>query len=94
MKNIDLRTALEALPLLALFVDLNNRIDVTNTAVRALLGQQIEGHNFGTMLRQPATLLAIENTLRDQEPRTAKYVAPIGAQDVTYSVTCRFDGGE
>ncbi len=95
MKNVDLRATLEALPLPALFVDLNNRIDVSNTAVRALLGQQIERRNFGTILRQPATLLAIESTLRDQEPRSAKYVTPVGAaQDVTYSVTCRFVSGE
>lgn len=92
MQNIDLRKALEALPLPVLHVDLNNRIDVTNSAVRALLGQQIEGHNFGTILRQPATLLVIESTLQDQKPRSAKYVTNVITQDVTYSVTCCFVG--
>lgn len=92
MKDINLRSLLEALPLPALSVDQDSRIASTNTAARALLGQQIEGHNFGTILRQPATLLAIENTVYDQKPRSAKYIASVGTQDVTYSVTCRYVG--
>ncbi|MEP5088623.1 MAG: ATP-binding protein, partial [Paracoccaceae bacterium] len=92
MTDFDLCAFLEALPLPTLSVDHDNRIEASNEAARALLGQQIDGRNFGTILRQPALQQAIENTLLDQESRSARYVASAGTQDVAYSVTCRSVG--
>ncbi|AXI54819.1 Adaptive-response sensory-kinase SasA (plasmid) [Pseudoseohaeicola sp. NH-UV-7] len=86
----DLRALLDSMPLPALMVDRDERIAASNALARTLLGQQIDGRNYVTMLRQPATLDAIESTLRDRQPRSARYLTNDGAQDITYRVTCRF----
>jgi two-component system phosphate regulon sensor histidine kinase PhoR len=94
MYDSDLRALLEAMPLPALMVDRDERIAASNALSRTLLGQQIEGRNYVTMLRQPTTLDAIESTLRDRVSRTARYLTNDGAQDITYQVTCRFVDGQ
>lgn len=90
MTKTDLRATFEAIPLPVLLVDRDERIFAPNTLACALLGQQIEGRSYGTMLRQPAILDAIEATLRDHKPRTVQYLSADMAQEITYTVSCRF----
>jgi two-component system phosphate regulon sensor histidine kinase PhoR len=90
MVSLELRTTLEAIPLPVLMIAADERISAANLAARTLLGQNILGRNFVTILRQPATLDAIESTLRDRAPRTARFLANDGVQDITYTLNCRY----
>jgi len=80
---------LDAVPLPALAIDASERIAAANLEALTLLGQGIVMRNYVTMLRQPALLDAVEQVMRDARPRTAHYLSNDGAQDTTYSVTCR-----
>ena len=80
---------LSALPLPSLAIDSGERIIAANTEALTLIGQQARGRNYVTMLRQPALLDAIEATLSDAAPRTARYLSNDGAQDTTFRVSCR-----
>ena len=51
---------LAAIPLPALLVDQSERIIAANAEALTLLGQQITGRHFATILRQPQVLDAIE----------------------------------
>lgn len=90
MTTAELRATFEAVPLPVLLVDRNERICAPNSMACALLGQQIEGRNYVTMLRQPEIVEAIEKTLHDRQSRTAQYRSTDVAQDITYTVSCRF----
>lgn len=84
------RALIDAFSLPVLFVDRSERIVAANTDALTLLGHGIVERNYVTMLRQPAILDAIENCLRDQRPRSAQYFGNNGAQETTYTVSCRF----
>ncbi|MGE4326293.1 MAG: sensor histidine kinase [Pseudodonghicola sp.] len=84
---------LAAMPLPALLVDQSERIIAANAEALTLLGQQIIGRHFATILRQPQVLDAIEAGLRDKRPHTARHLSNDGAQDTTYDVTCRYVRG-
>ncbi len=84
---------LAATPLPALLVDQTERIVGANAEALTLLGQQIVGRHFATILRQPAILEAIEGGLRDHAPRVARHLSNDGAQDTTYDVSCRYVDG-
>ena len=89
------RQFLDAVPLPALAIDSAERITAANAAARRLLGDGITGRNFITMLRQPALIEAIEKTLRDAEPRRARWLSSDGVRESMYEVTVRIagDGG-
>lgn len=84
---------LAAMPLPALLVDQSERIIAANSEALTLLGQQITGRHFATILRQPLVIEAIEKGLRDRAPQTARHLANDGAQDITYEVNCRYVNG-
>ncbi|MDK3018283.1 sensor histidine kinase [Pseudodonghicola flavimaris] len=84
---------LSAIPLPALLVDQSERIIGANAEALTLLGQQIAGRHFATILRQPQVLDAIESSLRDKRPHTTRHLSNDGAQDTTYDVTCRYVHG-
>ncbi|KAE9631833.1 ATP-binding protein [Parasedimentitalea maritima] len=81
---------LSAMPLPAVLVDQQERIIGTNAGSRSLLGQQIQGRHFATILRQPAVIDAVESCLNDQQPRHTRHQSNEGTQDTTYDVTLRF----
>ena len=89
MPELNISDILSAVPLPALAVDRDARIVAANSDARTLLGQQIVGHHVTTILRQPELAGAIENTLGDLRPRSARYLANDGAQDTVFEVTCR-----
>ncbi|GHG81264.1 two-component sensor histidine kinase [Pseudodonghicola xiamenensis] len=84
---------LAAIPLPALLVDQSERIIAANSEALTLLGQQIRGRHFATILRQPLVLDAIEASLRDKRPHVTRHLSNDGAQDTTYDVNCRYVHG-
>ena len=82
-----------AVPLPALMVDQTERIIVANTDARTLLGQNIEGRHFATILRQPQVIEAMEQSLRNKGPAKTRHLANDGAQDTTFEVQCRYMNG-
>ncbi len=83
------QAVIDALPLPALMIRRDERIEGANAAAMKLLGEGIRGRHFITALRQPALLDAIEATLRDGKPRTSRYLTNDGRQDTTFQVSCR-----
>lgn len=80
-------------PLPSLLVDQSERIIVSNTEAKTLLGAGIDNRHFATILRQPPLLEAIETCLRDRVPTSTRYLSNDGAQDTTFDVTCRYVSG-
>lgn len=93
MQTEHLQALLNAIPLPALAIGQDERILSANVDARTLIGPQIVGRNYVTMLRQPALLDVIESTLRDKAPRRARYLSNDGAQDTAFDVSCRFAEG-
>ncbi len=81
------KAILDALPLPALLIRRDARIEAANGAARALLGPAIEGRHFITALRQPGVLDAVEAVMRDATPREARYLGNDGQQDTTFKVS-------
>ncbi|MEX0338843.1 MAG: ATP-binding protein [Arenibacterium sp.] len=89
MDRDSLSGVLTAIPIPALVIDANERILASNTEARTLLGQQIDGRHFATILRQPEVADAIEASLRDRQPRQARFLDNDGAHDTTFDVFVR-----
>lgn len=83
---------LEALPLPAVLVDADQRIEYLNAPARAFLGPGIEGRSFVIGLRQPDLAEAVEGTLADGRPRTARFMGRQGARDTTWTAHARRAG--
>jgi len=81
---------LAAMPIPVLLVEAGERIAAANADALTLLGQQIQGRHFATILRQPELAEAIEGTLRDERPRQVRYLSNDGAHDTTFDVSCRY----
>ncbi|WP_171099014.1 MULTISPECIES: ATP-binding protein [unclassified Ruegeria] len=82
-----------ALPLPALMVDQTERIIAANADATTILGQNITGRHFATILRQPLVIEAIEQSLRSKGKAKARHLTNDGAQDVTFEVECRYLNG-
>ncbi|KMK67465.1 ATP-binding protein [Puniceibacterium sp. IMCC21224] len=80
---------LAAMPLPALLIRRDERIEAANPDALSLLGAAIVGRHFITALRQPSLLDAIEATLRDAQPRQTRYLTNDGRQDTTFRVSVR-----
>ncbi|MBB97157.1 MAG: two-component sensor histidine kinase [Rhodobacteraceae bacterium] len=94
MSSADLiRDVLAAVPLPGLMIDQSERIIAANTGALTLLGQQIVGRHFATILRQPQVLQTIEDSLRDRRPRNARHLSNDGVQDIMHEVICRYVNG-
>ena len=84
---------LGAVPLPGLIVDQSERIIAANPGALTLLGQQIIGRHFATILRQPQVLQVVEDSLRDRRPREARHLANDGVQDAMYQVSIHYVNG-
>ena len=93
-ENAVLSSMLAALPLPTLAIDRFERIVAINPAAGGLLGPSAQGRHFITVLRQPALVETVEQSLADGKPRGAVYLHGEGANDVTYDVTLRSVPGE
>jgi len=76
----DSRHVVAAVPLPAILIRWDERVEAANTEAKALLGEGLEGRHFITALRQPSLLDAIESTFRDAAPRLTRYLASDGRQ--------------
>ncbi|WP_209596265.1 ATP-binding protein [Ruegeria sp. HKCCSP351] len=83
----------QAIPMPALMVDQTERIIAANTDAKTLLGQNIVGRHFATILRQPQVLEAIEQSLQSKGTKAARHLSNDGAQDTTFDVQCRYMNG-
>ena len=90
MSQAVLQSMLDAMALPALVIGQADRIIAANTDARTLIGQDVTGRNYVTMLRQPALLDVVEATLKDQAVRRARYLSHDGAQDTTFEVSARY----
>ena len=82
-----------AMPMPALTVDQTERIIAANTDSKTLLGQNIEGRHYATILRQPQVIEAMEQSLRTKGPARTRHLSNDGAQDTTFEVECRYLNG-
>ncbi|MCE0504738.1 ATP-binding protein [Roseivivax sp. GX 12232] len=80
---------LEAMPLAALLIRRDERIEAANDKARQMLGRGLVGRHFITALRQPVVLDAVEAVMRDAQPREARYLTNDGQQDTTFRVSVK-----
>jgi two-component system phosphate regulon sensor histidine kinase PhoR len=85
----DLPDLLAAFPVPALAIDRAEKIVAVNADARTMVGQEVEGRNFVTILRQPTLIEAVEAVLRDGNPRLAAYLSNDGTQDTSFEVSVR-----
>ncbi|WP_109311505.1 ATP-binding protein [Ruegeria sp. AU67] len=93
MPNDLLAEIVSAIPIPTLMVDQTERIIAANTEARTMLGQNIEGRHFATILRQPQVIDAIEQSLRNKGSSKTRHLSNDGAQDTTFEVQCRYMNG-
>lgn len=84
---------LAAIPLPCVLIDQTERFIGANTAGSTLLGPQIKGRHFATILRQPSVTTAIESSLLDRANRKARHTSNDGANDTTFEVNLRYVPG-
>ena len=85
----DSRHVVAAVPLPAILIRWDERVEAANAEAKTLLGEGLEERHFITALRQPSLLDAIEGTFRDAAPRLTRYLTSDGRQDTTYEVSVR-----
>ncbi len=76
-----------ALPIPALLIGTTERIEALNPLAAAMFGHDGTGRHYITVLRQPGVLDSIEQTLRDGQTRTARYLGTEAGRDTTWKVT-------
>ncbi|APX14747.1 two-component sensor histidine kinase [Phaeobacter inhibens] len=84
---------MEAIPLPAVLVDQSERFIAANAAATTLLGANLVGRHFATILRQPNVATAIESCLYERSAKTARHLSNDGAQDTTFEVALRYIPG-
>ena len=84
---------MEAIPLPAVLVDQSERFIAANAAATTLLGANLVGRHFATILRQPNVATAIESCLYERSAKTARHLSTDGAQDTTFEVALRYSPG-
>ena len=76
-----------ALPMPALLIGAGERIEALNAVAAGMFGHDGTGRHYITVLRQPAVLDIIEQTLRDGQKRTARFLGTEAGRDTTWKVT-------
>ncbi len=80
---------LAAMPLPGLLIAPSGQIIAANDEARTLLGAQIVGLHYATILRQPPLPDAIGDALHNATGRDTTYLADDGIRDTRYDVSCR-----
>lgn len=93
MSNELLAEVVSAVPMPTLLVDQTERIIAANDDAKTLLGRNITGRHFATILRQPQVIEAMEQSLRTKGPARTRHLSNDGAQDTTFEVECRYMNG-
>lgn len=87
MVPVDLSEVVSAIPVPALLIGANDRVQALNDAAFAIFGQEVEGRHYVTALRQPALLRTIEETTRTRSKATGRYTVSGPASDQRFRVT-------
>jgi two-component system phosphate regulon sensor histidine kinase PhoR len=85
----DAQALIGALPIPAVLIGRDERIEAANPAAAQLFGHDGTGRHYITVLRQPATLDVVEGTLRDGHPREGHFLGRDGARDTTWRASAR-----
>ncbi len=83
------RMIIHGIPHAAVLIERPHRITAANRAAEELLGDRLIGTHFYTALRQPSVIEAVENTLRDGDPRDTQYTIRGQGADRNYLVYVR-----
>ncbi len=83
------KPVLEALPMASLLITGDENILYANRKANLLLGDNLVGMAYITVLRHPLVLKAIEATLSGQEEAITQYTTVVGDHNFTYEMTCR-----
>jgi len=78
---------LEALPLPAMSIGADERVEAANAALVEVLGTGLEGRHYITALRQPQILDAVEAVLGGEPRSRAEFFGRDGGRDITWRVT-------
>ncbi|MGB7241326.1 MAG: PAS domain-containing protein, partial [Sulfitobacter sp.] len=89
MADLDFFELLAALPWPAVMIDADGQITAANSDAQDVIGKNIVGRNFMTMIRQPALLGAIETALSEGTSQEVAYLVNNGGQGASYRVTVR-----
>ncbi len=76
---------IEALPLPALLIGPDERVQASNTGARRLFGPALTGRHYITVLRQPTLLDAVETALAKGVEVAADYLGTEARRDMTWS---------
>jgi two-component system phosphate regulon sensor histidine kinase PhoR len=88
------QSLLAGVPMPLVLIGRDERIAVANAAASGLFGDGITGRHYILAMRQPGLLQAIEATLRDGQPGSARYVITSPAREITYRVAVSAVAGE
>ncbi|MCX7300051.1 MAG: ATP-binding protein [Rhodobacterales bacterium] len=75
-----------AFPLPSVLIGESEKIEALNPPATALLGLDATGRHYITVIRQPAVLDAVEQTLKDGMARNARFLGSEGLRDTTWRV--------
>ncbi|HVG49590.1 MAG TPA: histidine kinase dimerization/phospho-acceptor domain-containing protein, partial [Rubellimicrobium sp.] len=85
----DAQALISAMPVPAVLIGQDERIEAANGAAAQLFGHDGTGRHYVTVLRQPATLDIVESTLRDGKPREGPFLGRDGGRDTTWRASAR-----
>lgn len=77
-----------AIPIPALLVNADGRVDASNAGAGAFFGDSIIGRHYITVLRQPMLLDAVEQALAGKPHTFAQYLTTEARRDITLHATC------
>jgi two-component system, OmpR family, phosphate regulon sensor histidine kinase PhoR len=83
----DAAALIAAFPLPTILIGPSERIEALNGPATALFGLDGTGRHYITVLRQPAVLDLVEQSLRDGAHREARYLGSETGRDTTWRVT-------
>lgn len=78
---------LYALPMPVVLIDRAEKVMAMNDAAQEIFGSAGQGRHYITVLRQPALLDCVEETLRLRQRRQARFLTTEQAREATYEVT-------
>ncbi|MEP5729693.1 MAG: ATP-binding protein [Sulfitobacter sp.] len=88
-ERASLQDVFAALPFPTLAIDRSEHIIALNEGAQDLLATPAMGRHFATVLRRPALVTAVEQSIADGTPREATYTSGDVTKEERYSVTVR-----
>ncbi|MHC0052898.1 ATP-binding protein [Actibacterium sp. D379-3] len=82
-----MQSVLTAVPLPCVLITSDERVEAMNERAQAMFGPSGIGRHYITVLRQPALLDCVEETLRLRQTRRIRYLTTDMTREATYEVT-------